>query len=503
VSRIELSSHSAEAVPLHAPVAGLPATGSPDVPLLLPRGEATSLRRALQWRFLRPLLDATGLVGSLVLALRWPHEPVSLSEGWPLLLFPPLVMLLLLLRGMYERRLRPTILDGVVPIAGSVSITAMFVVVLQVYAGGTGTVSSIAAHLWAAAMLSVGGARVALLGVQRIARSRGLDGAPTLIVGAGNVGMRLARRLEENREYGLTPVGFLDANPLQIGTQQSPGVPVLGSPDELDWVAQLTGAEHVVIAFSSEPDERLVDLVRRCEALGLEVSLVPRLFESLNHRATYEPLGGTPLMGLRSVHPKGWQFAVKHAFDRIGAALLIIAFSPLMATIALIVRLSSPGPIIFRQRRVGRDGTVFDLFKFRSMRMPEPSAEGFRPGVDSAPGGVEGTDRRTWIGRVLRRTSLDELPQFFNVLRGDMSLVGPRPERPEFVELFESDIRRYGDRHRVKSGVTGWAQVHGLRGQTSLSDRVEWDNYYIEHWTLGLDCKIMALTLLEVLRPAE
>jgi exopolysaccharide biosynthesis polyprenyl glycosylphosphotransferase len=278
---------------------------------------------------------------------------------------------------------------------------------------------------------------------------------------------------------------------------------VLGTPDDLDWIAQLTAAEHVVIAFSSEPDERLVDLVRRCEALGLEVSLVPRLFESLNHRATYEPLGGTPMIGLRSVHLKGWQFALKHAFDRLAAAVLILIFSPLMGAIALAVRLSSPGPVVFRQRRVGRDGTVFDLYKFRSMRMPEPQADGFRPDQGSAPGGVEGTDRRTLIGRLLRRTSLDELPQFFNVLRGDMSLVGPRPERPEFVELFESDIRRYGDRHRVKSGVTGWAQVHGLRGQTSLADRVEWDNYYIEHWTLGLDLKILALTVLAVLRSAE
>jgi exopolysaccharide biosynthesis polyprenyl glycosylphosphotransferase len=281
------------------------------------------------------------------------------------------------------------------------------------------------------------------------------------------------------------------------------GVPVLGSPDELDWVAQVTGAEHVVIAFSSEPDERLVDLVRRCEALGLEVSLVPRLFESLNHRATYEPLGGTPLVGLRTVRPNGWQFAVKHVFDRVGAALLILLFAPVMAAIALVVRISSPGPIVFRQRRVGRDGTVFDLYKFRSMRMPDAKPAGFTLGADSAPGGVEGADRRTLIGRLLRRTSLDELPQFVNVLRGEMSLVGPRPERPEFVELFETDIRRYGDRHRVKSGVTGWAQVHGLRGQTSLADRVEWDNYYIEHWTLGLDVKILTLTVLAVLRPAE
>jgi exopolysaccharide biosynthesis polyprenyl glycosylphosphotransferase len=501
VSRIDFSSQTAEAVPMHAPVTGLPAT-APDLPVLLPRHEPSTVRRVVQSRALRPTLDAVGLVAAIVLAFRWPHEPVTVSDGWPLFLFPPLVMLLLLIRGMYEQRLRPTILDGVVPIAGSVSIAAMFVVVLQVYVGGSSTVSSVAAHLWAVAMVSVGGARVGLLALQRVARVRGLDGAPTLIVGAGHVGMRLARRLEANPEYGLTPVGFLDANPLQ-GGGEVPGVPVLGSPDELDWVAQLTGAEHVVIAFSSEPDERLVDLVRRCEALGLEVSLVPRLFESLNHRATYEPLGGTPLMGLRSVHPKGWQFAVKHAFDRLGAALLILAFAPLMGAIALAVRLSSPGPVIFRQRRVGRDGSVFDLFKFRSMRMPDPAAEGFRPDADSAPGCVEGTDRRTLIGTFLRKTSLDELPQFFNVLLGDMSLVGPRPERPEFVELFETDIRRYGDRHRVKSGVTGWAQVHGLRGQTSLSDRVEWDNYYIEHWTLGLDFKILAMTMLVVLRPAE
>ena len=160
--------------------------------------------------------------------------------------------------------------------------------------------------------------------------------------------------------------------------------------------------------------------------------------------------------------------------------------------------------MVFRQRRVGRDGTVFDLFKFRSMRLPEPAsprASGPAPAARRAASRARTAARS--IGRFLRRTSLDELPQLFNVLRGDMSLVGPRPERPEFVELFETDIRRYGDRHRVKSGVTGWAQVHGLRGQTSLTDRVEWDNYYIEHWTLGLDFKILAMTMLAVLRPAE
>ena len=175
--------------------------------------------------------------------------------------------------------------------------------------------------------------------------------------------------------------------------------------------------------------------------------------------------------------------------------------SPVILCATLAVRLSSPGPALFRQRRVGRDGRAFDLYKLRSMRLepiPRTTRDGDDTAIDhllggdTAPGGVEGEDRRTLVGRVLRRTSIDELPQLLNVLRGEMSIIGPRPERPEFVELFSDEITRYGDRHRVKSGITGWAQVHGLRGQTSLAERVEWDNYYIAHWSLGLDVKILA-----------
>ena len=156
--------------------------------------------------------------------------------------------------------------------------------------------------------------------------------------------------------------------------------------------------------------------------------------------------------------------------------------------------------MLFRQRRVGRDGQVFDMLKFRSMRVRRTGGHGFRPEQGSAPGGVEGEDRRTPFGRFIRRTALDELPQLFNVLRGEMSLVGPRPERPEFVSLFDDDIDRYGDRHRVRSGITGWAQVDGFRGQTSLADRVEWDNFYIENWSLWLDVKILLMTIPAALR---
>jgi lipopolysaccharide/colanic/teichoic acid biosynthesis glycosyltransferase len=217
-------------------------------------------------------------------------------------------------------------------------------------------------------------------------------------------------------------------------------------------------------------------------------------------------------MSFTSINPRGLQFAIKHALDRVLALLFLGLLSPLIIGSALAVRLDSRGPMLFRQRRVGRDGKAFDLFKFRSMRaQPGRAADAdedggsleFLLGVDTAPGGVEGDDRRTSVGRLLRRTSLDELPQLFNVLKGDMSLIGPRPERPEFVEMFMNDIVRYGDRHRVKSGITGWAQVHGLRGQTSLAERVEWDNYYIAHWSLGLDAKILALTMAAVFRNAE
>jgi lipopolysaccharide/colanic/teichoic acid biosynthesis glycosyltransferase len=191
--------------------------------------------------------------------------------------------------------------------------------------------------------------------------------------------------------------------------------------------------------------------------------------------------------------------------ETIFAVICLILIAPVLLAVALVVKTSSPGPVLYRQRRVGRDDQVFDLFKFRSMRIDLPRAggekAGFRPGPGLAPGGVEGQDRRTSIGRFLRRTSVDELPQLFNVVRGEMSLVGPRPERPEYVSMFRDDIDRYLDRHRVRSGLTGWAQVHGYRGQTSLADRVEWDNYYIENWSLWLDFKIMVMTIAEVFRP--
>ncbi len=501
----------------------LPLTGSLSGTRDAPRHEAArryAFNRRLQWLLdgpgwsvLRPSVDFALLGVAVVLALGGPHSALHpFSGSAPLLLLPPLVMTLFCLRGLYRTRLRALVLDGLVPVVSAVSVAAMTVAMLGIFLNGEVPEQSDWVRSWLFSLLAVGFGRVALAFAQRWARGRRLVGKPVLIMGAGLVGSQVARRLENHPEYGLSPVGFLDEDPRTTTEVGGRDVPVLGTVEDLDEIARLTGVKHLIVAFSSVADARVSLLIQRCQELGIEVSVVPRMFDAINNRVGYDTVGGLPLMSFSTVDPRGTQFALKHALDRLFAAVLLLTLAPLLAATALAVRLTSPGPAFFRQRRVGRDGTAFDLYKFRSMRIEPPRAVAdeadvtaldFLLGGDTAPGGVEGDDRRTALGRMLRRTSVDELPQLFNVLRGEMSLIGPRPERPEFVELFGRDIARYGDRHRVRSGITGWAQVHGLRGQTSLDERVEWDNYYIAHWSLGLDLKIMALTFVSLFRHAE
>jgi exopolysaccharide biosynthesis polyprenyl glycosylphosphotransferase len=323
---------------------------------------------------------------------------------------------------------------------------------------------------------------------------------PTLIVGAGRVGHLLAKRLLDTPEGGLRPIGFLDKDPLEAERNEpSLPVPVLGASWDLERVVREHGVEQVVISFSTAPNDVLLRIVRRCEELGVDVAVVPRLYEKVTTRLEVEYVGGLPLLTARSSDPDGWQFAVKYVLDRVLAGLGLLLVLPLVLAAALAVRLSLGSPMLFRQPRVGRDGREFEILKFRTMRDPD-AEEPFALDGDLAPGGVEGSDRRTRVGALLRKSSLDELPQLLNVLRGEMSLVGPRPERPEYVSDFVQRVYRYGDRHRVKSGITGWAQINGLRGKTSISDRAEWDNHYIENFSIWLDLKILLLTFVTVFR---
>jgi exopolysaccharide biosynthesis polyprenyl glycosylphosphotransferase len=477
------------------------------------RGPLQWLLEGTGWSILRPAVDLLLMYVGLVVALGGFGATLAVpSVNAPLLALPPIALLLLYLRGLYRTRLRSMILDAVVPVISAVSVAAMAVAMFGSLANGAVPSPRDWIRAWLFALLALGLGRSLLAFTQRSARRRRLVGKPVLIMGAGLVGSQVARRLDSHPEYGLAPVGFLDEDPRSIAEVGGRDVPVLGTAEDLDKIVERTHVRNLIVAFSSVADARVSRLIQRCQELGIEVSVVPRMFDTINDRVGYDTVGGLPLLSFAGVNPKGVQFAIKHVIDRVSAALLLILLSPVIVLAAIAVRLNSSGPVLFRQRRVGRDGTAFDLYKFRSMRIdPVPAVRAVSGvgvldntlAVDTAPGGVEGEDRRTFVGRILRRTSIDELPQLVNVLRGDMSLVGPRPERPEFVELFGRDVARYGDRHRVKSGITGWAQVHGLRGQTSLAERVEWDNYYIAHWSLALDLKIALLTIIAVFRNAD
>jgi exopolysaccharide biosynthesis polyprenyl glycosylphosphotransferase len=420
-------------------------------------------------------------------------------------LFIPTVIALLAVRNAYQHRLDQKILNVIGPVETTVAVAIIVVLTGIGFYGVDGRVSAVMTRVWiCAAILMPLGRLLIALAKRRLRRTLYMVG-PTLIVGNGRVAHQIIERLEGSPEYGLKPIGLLDIEAPQSGNDAVPGslLPYIGSPDSIEQAVLDTGAENIVIAFSRDRDEVLTRVVHIAHQHGLRVWVVPRMFDVIGERARIEHIGGLPLLALSYTNPYSWQFTAKHVSDRVLAGLGLLVISPLFLTLMLLVRVTSPGPIFFQQERVGRDGKPFGCLKFRSMRMPSDADAAFALRTGAAPGGVEGEDRRTKIGKLMRATSLDELPQFLNVLKGDMSLVGPRPERPEFVELFEIQIRRYGDRHRVKAGVTGWAQVHGLRGQTSIADRAEWDNYYIENWSLGLDLKILALTVLAVLRGSE
>lgn len=512
------------------PLSGRLARDAPH-PTSLPSGRfAGPLQLLLEgpgWGILRPTVDLVLLCVAVVAALGGVQATMHVSpELAPLLALPPLVMLLFYLRGLYRTRLRALILDGVVPVVSGVSVAAMAVAMIGLFVNGQAPNQSDGVRVWLFALLAVGLGRMTLSLAQRWARSRRLIGKPVLIMGAGVVGSQMARRLESHPEYGLVPVGFLDDDPRTTAEVGGRDVPVLGTVEQLDEAVRRTRARDLIVAFSSVADARVSRLIQRCQELGIEVSVVPRMFDTINDRVGYDTVGALPLLTFSGVNPKGFQFAVKYAVDRVVAGVVLLVLSPLLAVLALAVKVSTGGPVLFRQPRIGLDGHEFEMLKFRTMRgTPSEHGEndadwadrivggsdeasegyGFARGARTMTVGAESDpeDRRTGVGRMLRRLSLDELPQFWNVFNGDMSLIGPRPERASYVRRFEPVVYRYGDRHRVKSGITGWAQVHGLRGQTSLEERIESDNYYIANWSLRLDVKIVLLTIVALFHRAE
>ena len=317
---------------------------------------------------------------------------------------------------------------------------------------------------------------------------RGIGSQRVLILGTGEVGQMICQKIQGSPQLGYKVVGFAD------GPADGPpilGVPMVGSYEDLPALIERHKVDEVVIALTETSRRDIIRLISMCDRGSVGIKIFPDLFQLITAEVTVGDLAGLPLLTVRDIALRGWKLSLKRAMDVAGSAAALVVVSPCMVATALAIWLESPGPVFYVQERMGMDARPFGILKFRSMRL---DAEANGPGWT-----VENDPRITRVGRFIRRFSIDEFPQFINVLLGDMSLVGPRPERPVYVEQFRQQIPRYMERHREKAGLTGWAQVNGLRGDTSIPERTKYDLWYVEHWSFWLDIKILLRTIPQVL----
>jgi Undecaprenyl-phosphate glucose phosphotransferase len=318
-------------------------------------------------------------------------------------------------------------------------------------------------------------------------RKKGFNLRYVLVIGEGDLGRKLIQSFQSHPELGLKAVGFLSDSRENVG-RFIEGVSVLGTHQELHEVLRRGGIDQVFIALPFHLHERIKDILASLKNELVTIKVVSDLYDFVTLRGGVDELDGLPIINIQDTPLLGWGKIAKRALDIVLSAGGLLVLSPLMAAIAVLIKGTSPGPVFFRQERMGFDGKIFRMLKFRSMIA---NAEKETGSVWARPD----DPRRTSVGVLLRKTSLDELPQLFNVLKGEMSLVGPRPERPELIEKFKYNIPNYMLRHKIKAGMTGWAQVNGWRGNTSLEKRIEHDLYYIENWSLSLDLRILLMTL--------
>jgi exopolysaccharide biosynthesis polyprenyl glycosylphosphotransferase len=394
------------------------------------------------------------------------------------------ITLCLAIAGLHRARLRFSVLDDLPRMALAVATVAATGAWLASPGGPLPRALVFIPVTWAAGTLAaVVSGRIVGYRLLRRHRRRA-PGRATILVGCGDVAVRLAEALREDRSYGLVPVGFVGPRPLT-----SPTFPILASAAGLEKAIRKYRPLHLIVTFAEIPDAELIAMLRRARRAGVTVHIVPRLFELAALHGRPEIVHGIPLVRLRPEPVQMRRWAVKRLIDIVGALIGLLLLAPILLVCALAVLCESGRHgVLFRQERISRDGRPFTILKFRSLT-PASDLE------SQEKWNINADARLGTVGKLLRISSLDELPQLVNVLRGDMSLVGPRPERPYFVEQFERTYAGYPDRHRVPAGITGWAQIHGLRGDTSIEDRVRFDNLYIEHWTLGMDIKIMLRTV--------
>ena len=409
-------------------------------------------------------------------------------EPYLVLLMPllPLHALALRVAGLYEYRHERTKADEAFLVVQAVSLATLFLVASTFFIRNFSYSRWVILLFWALDVVCVYSVRLGIRDLVRGLRRHGRFVRRALVVGAGPLGQEVVRRLRGHPEFGFQVVGYLDDR-LPIG-ERVEGKEVLGGNEAITQLLTDHRVDQLFVALPMEAHHEMLKLLNAIEGELVDVRIVPDLLQFVTLRSVVEELEGLPVISLAQSPITGWSRLGKRGMDVAMAAAGLVVLSPLLGLIALAIRLSSPGPIFYSQERMGLDGRSFQMHKFRSMR---DDAE-----ADTGPVWASDEDgRRTRLGSLLRRSSLDELPQLWNVLKGDMSLVGPRPERPFFVHQFKTLIPQYMLRHKVKSGMTGWAQINGLRGNTSLEKRIEYDLYYIQNWSVALDVKIILLTI--------
>jgi exopolysaccharide biosynthesis polyprenyl glycosylphosphotransferase len=410
------------------------------------------------------------------------------SEQTKAIICMTLLSIFFVTSGRYRARLHLSVLDELPTLVTKILTAAAVIATVIALRHDHEAVSTFLVNVAISLGLVIVG-RVITTQVISWSRSRGTTVHRTVLIGGGPLAAELAQILLRHRRYGLFPVGYVDDRADGIAGVV---VPHLGGLDDLDLCVSHEGADVLLVTDGEFSERTLLDAVRTPQTSRCDLLVVPRMHHFATQSGSGDHIGSIPVTRIRTPSLDGMAWTAKRVFDVLVAGALLLVMAPVIAVCALLVRIEGGPGVIFRQPRVGRDSVVFECLKLRSLR-PADDEE------SATNWSVAGDLRLGPVGRFLRRTSIDELPQLWNILRGEMTLVGPRPERPHFVDKFSSEYDRYAHRHRVQAGLTGLAQVSGLRGDTSIADRARYDNYYIEHWSLWLDIKILIRTCAEVL----
>ena len=423
-------------------------------------------------------------------SLGFVHGDSPPIEGYLIGSFFVIIVWLMLFdaRRMYGARRSVNLSDELVNVVKVVSLGMLVVMSAAFFYRDFSYSRVVFGLLWVTSITSIFLGRAAVQAFERRLYRKGRHLQHAIIIGSDSPANQVYARLNGHASFGFFIVGYFADAPAHEELTLSKA-PYLGTISDASSYIQRHRIELAFIALRSQDHPSLFELISECEGVNIEFMMVPDVLEILTSQMKVRELEGIPFLRIKGIPFTTWGRISKRAFDIVVSGLILLLLSPVWLLIALLIRFDSKGPGFFKQERIGLDGEGFTMYKFRSMNA---GAEQFD---DRARLGIRNDPRRTRMGTFLRKTSLDELPQLYNVIRGEMSLVGPRPERTRFVEEFREVVPKYLDRHRVKTGVTGWAQVNGLRGDTSIEERIKYDLYYIENWSLTFDIKILLRTL--------